>query len=395
MNISTTARLTPRELILRAASRFKQLGYLESGVPAGWNGPHLDPQTPLRNSAHWVIILLRAAELSDDSWFAEAARALTERMLSDVSFAEGRVPVARQKAAKDTVNGVIGVAWVVEGLVEAGNRLGWNKPLDAAVELCGHFPFNAALGAWDVREHDRTLRGIDSTLNHQIWYAMARAMCVPHAPHLAGELRQFLATLDRHCRLNGEQMITHMLSFPLTTKLGLVSIGESVVRAIDPWIGNPLLRRAPIYKRLHTLAKYHSDKEAGYIIFTLHGLARIKAMGWDLGRVDAVSRKAFAKSVQPEVMAELKHNTWSYGYNPPGFEVMQVFRQFGGGGTLERAAVAEHYRTQLSMTYGSDGAFTGIADPETGEARLYPLALLSDEDFSEFERIVADGGTAQ
>ncbi len=390
-----TACPTPSELILRAASRFKSLGYLESGVPAGWNGPHHDPQTPLRNSAHWVIILLRAAELSGDSWFGEAARTLTEKILSDSSFAEGRVPVARQKMSKDTVNGVIGVAWIVEGLVEAGNKLGWSEPLDAAVKLCEYFPYDAAIGAWDVREHDGTLRGIDSTLNHQIWYAMARAMCVPHAPYLADELRQFLATLDRHCRLNGEQMVTHMLSFPLTTKLGLISRAESMVRVIDPWIGNPLLRKAPIYKRLHALARYHGDKEAGYVIFTLHGLARIKAMGWDLGRVDAASRKAFARSVQPDFMAALKQNTWSYGYNPPGFEVMEVFRQFGDGSALERAAVAEHYRTQLDMTYVPDGAFTGIADPETAEARLYPLALLSNKDFSEFERIIADGGPAR
>lgn len=387
-----TARPTPSELILRAARRFKQLGYLENGVPAGWNGPHHDPQTPLRNSAHWVVILLRAAELSEDPWFAEAARTLTEVILSDDSFAAGRVPVAREKASKDTVNGVIGVAWIVEGLVEAGNRLSWREPLDAAVKLCEYFPFDTGLGAWGVREHDGALRGIDSTLNHQIWYAMARAMCVPHAPHLADELRQFFGTLDRHCRLNGEQMVSHMLSFPLTTKLGLISRAESMVRLIDPWIGNSLLRKAPVYKRLHALAKYHGDKETGYIIFTLHGLARIKAMGWDLGRVEAVSRKAFARSVQPDFMAALKQNAWSYGYNPPGFEVMEVFRQFGDDGALERAAVAEHYRIQLDMTYGSDGAFTGIADPETAEARLYPLALLSNEDLSEFERIVADGG---
>lgn len=45
------------DLIAKSAKRGIKLQAEDGSMPAGHNGPHNDPETPVRNTAHWCITL--------------------------------------------------------------------------------------------------------------------------------------------------------------------------------------------------------------------------------------------------------------------------------------------------------------------------------------------------
>jgi hypothetical protein len=42
-------------------------------MPAGHNGPYFDPETPVRNTAHWCISFIKSYRISKRIEFREAA----------------------------------------------------------------------------------------------------------------------------------------------------------------------------------------------------------------------------------------------------------------------------------------------------------------------------------
>ena len=44
------------DLIVKSADKGKELQAGDGSMPAGHNGPHNDPETPVRNTAHWINI---------------------------------------------------------------------------------------------------------------------------------------------------------------------------------------------------------------------------------------------------------------------------------------------------------------------------------------------------
>ena len=57
----------PVELLSNVADNFIAEGRPVYGAPPGCNGPHADPETPYRNSAHWLVLLARLSLLTGSS----------------------------------------------------------------------------------------------------------------------------------------------------------------------------------------------------------------------------------------------------------------------------------------------------------------------------------------
>ena len=62
------------EVIVSSASAALTLQRDDGSMPAGHNGPYYDPETPVRNTAHWLITFSRAYELSGAERFLDAVR---------------------------------------------------------------------------------------------------------------------------------------------------------------------------------------------------------------------------------------------------------------------------------------------------------------------------------
>ena len=53
------------KMILKIAENSKKLQNEDGLFLQGHNGPYYDPETPVRNSGHWLIIFSKCYELTD------------------------------------------------------------------------------------------------------------------------------------------------------------------------------------------------------------------------------------------------------------------------------------------------------------------------------------------
>ena len=54
------------EIISLSASSALKLQRDDGSMPPGWNGPYRQQETPVRNTAHWLITFLKAYEITED-----------------------------------------------------------------------------------------------------------------------------------------------------------------------------------------------------------------------------------------------------------------------------------------------------------------------------------------
>src|SRR4030042_3738067 len=143
---------------------------LEDGsFPPGCNGPYHDPETPVRNTAHWLITMLKAYEISNDSRFKDSAWASAEYLLSPSVRPMNATFICRKNPEKDFCNGLIGQAWVIEALGIAGMQLENSKYIEVAQNVFMLHPFDHKAGLWRRVNVDGSYNSLHMTLNHKLW----------------------------------------------------------------------------------------------------------------------------------------------------------------------------------------------------------------------------------
>lgn len=371
--------LPPLVLMERVATAFVRAGYLETGPLPGCNGPHGDPETPLRNTAHWAILFCRLHELTGGSSYRRAANRLVDRIADDEAVAAGRVPVLRTSPHEDKANGIIGAAWLIEALAHASIAL--ERPALAAIgaRLAGFFPFDRARGLWCTREPDRRVLGVDGTLNHQIWFAMAAAMLPALPASLDEAIDAFVASLPDHLGTDGA--LPHPVA---STRLDERRLAQLTAPLFNVPFAGAIIDRLPGQRgQAHgRLARMYWEKETGYLIFTLNGLARLESAGRSLASIRPRLARAYAMLSDRRFGMKFSTSRWAFGYNPPGFEFPIVARAFGAAGDLDHFGAAL-YREQLERTFdpATDTFSRGTADAATLTARLYSLSLARADEF--------------
>ena len=370
----------PIELLILQADRFIQAGHDKSGAPAGCNGPHHDPETHFRNSAHWLALLTRLWVLSGEDKYKLAASMLGDFLLSDqFDLREGKLPVMREKAGKDRANGVIGAGWLAEGLLIAGRHLARDDLTQAARKLVRYFPFDEATMLWVRKEPDGTITGIDTTLNHQIWFAMACSMVPDPAPDLSDELDKFCEGLRYHLRHVNNHLIGHMVRSGPLSRASLVETASHFFTEDGPYPTAPIWQNK-VSRRLREIHTMNKQKETGYLVFTLHALARLLQSPWGDKIDQDFCMASYNRLLEPDFRSDFVENKWSFAYNPPGFEFPYLAERLDRQDDITSLGRA-FYRLQLEKTFDArEGTFTrGNEDPATMTARLYTLSLCSKE----------------
>ena len=57
------------DLIIDIANNIVKIQNKDGSLPEGHNGPYFDQETPVRNTAHWLITFSRCYHLTDDIKF--------------------------------------------------------------------------------------------------------------------------------------------------------------------------------------------------------------------------------------------------------------------------------------------------------------------------------------
>ena len=103
-------------------------------VLPGHNGPYYDEETDVRNLAHWIQLCACCHKLTENEKYKSAVKILAEKLLQSSWLNSNYVYISRI-SKKDSINGTVGPAWIIEGLVKAYKVLGEEKYLNLAEKI--------------------------------------------------------------------------------------------------------------------------------------------------------------------------------------------------------------------------------------------------------------------
>lgn len=336
-------------------------------MPPGRNGPYGHSETPLRNTAHWLMTWCQAHQWSGRSEFRTAARKALDYVLSPRHRPSGANWYHRDAQNRDHCNGVIGAAWVIEALVEAHRALASHEALQQALEVHSQHRFNTRHGLWFRLEVDGRILSLDRTFNHQLWFAASTALLAAEGSKMADQqARSFLDGLGQHLNIRRNGLIRHR------TRLHWWD------RFVEPGsIVHTVYRNYVRPDRGAAAGTRFVERDIGYHAFNLHALARLHQHYPDHPVWQERSLKAaIGYTLLPGFAAALEGNPYGYPYNPVGLEVALALQEFRPDKEEVRQAWIQKQIGVLSpvgLAYGDNSK-----DPATAVARLYEGVALKD-----------------
>ena len=378
---SSVREVSLDKLIVDSAAQALKQQTQEGLMVAGFNGPYHDPETPVRNTAHWMISFLQAYKIPGEHRFRFGAERASGFLRAGVARPYGFTFHHRNTKRKDACNGLIGQAWVIEALAQAATDLELPDLRELAEEVFLVHDFDNTLGLWNIREITGETLGIDRTFNHQLWFAAAGSM-LSSSSSIGDQLRVFLDMLPRNLGLYESGLVQHPIASKLNSGMTLTLRVKRLVASIVQ--GN--LSRGDGMEPMR-------EKAIGYHAFNLYAFAILSKRypQHTMWSSDLIRRMVdYARS--PDYLEALEGNRYGYSYNAPGFEIaytiMCLPHLFGA---TPRQQAANWVGRQLTQSYNfkESEMSAGTEDPVNHAARIYEATRLPDLDVP----IVNDGGS--
>lgn len=326
----------------------------DGAMPAGHNGPYHHPETPVRNTAHWAVTFTRAWELTGEASYRTSAERAVRYLLATFNANRRKILPCRHQSGKDIANGLVGQAWAIEGLAEAGHRLGLEEALWAARELFRNHPYQPEAGGWLRLKPDGATNGFDWNFNHQLWFCASGARLLKTGVDMpASAIYDFCHRLNEHLRLYPSGLIRHANN----RFLAHGARGHAVAAARDLYY---VLRRKEMWV-----------KSLGYHCFNTYALALIDRCLPQLGLLKSKKiARAFEYICSEEFWSNVQQSPYGFPYNPPGWEAaFSLDVAFP-----ERQEWIERWlkrQEQETLDPQTDEFVRQASDIETARARLY------------------------
>jgi hypothetical protein len=363
-------------LFMQSATAALALQSPDGSMPPGCNGPYNHQETPIRNTAHWIIVWRKAFEISAELRYKDAAaKAIKYIKLCEQKRRLSENFTFRVAKKRDRCNGLIGAAWLVESLVEAGEFLADETCIQIANELFDIHPWCHVASLWSKQEDDGFSTGFDMTFNHQLWMAAAAAL-LSHQ-NQAGRVRAtvFLDALPNLLKLDSEGMVQHRISDELLKWQKTRYFTANYNPKPKPWhkkaYYNLGLNRLDKKKASSSAGSSHL-RDIGYHAFNLQGFSILKKCFPDhnFWKSDTLSSMlAFTQSdTYYQGLCDDK-NPYGYAYNVAGFEVLNACHHFGCEPNRDwlDEQVSRHWNHKAQLMNKS------CNDPNTLAARIYEI----------------------
>ncbi len=353
--------MTLTEIITETSKVGVNLQSKNGSMPPGHNGPYIDPETPVRNTAHWCITFLKAYQISDNQQFLDAAVKCGDYLLSDEARPMDSVFFCRKNPEKDFANGLVGQAWVIEALVELTKVTGKQKYRELAEKVFLMHPYDKNFAAWKRKNVDGSNNGFDSTFNHQLWFAASGGLLADQNEEVKKQVLHFLNAIESHVELNKDGCIKHKGRFLVQTP----------AQKLKYWV--KLFRESNKHK------KYMKMKSIGYHGFNLYGFALLKNSFPSHSFFSTeILKKALNYTSSNVFKQKLPKSKYGFPYNPPGFEIAYALQEFDAASEEE---ITEWVSWQISKCYNFETNLMtkgDTEDPNTYAARLYEATRLKN-----------------
>lgn len=349
-------------------------------ISGGTNGPYNDSETPIRVSSHWIFIFSWLYKTTKNDLYKDYVKKLADYVYSQkIEISENQFQFcSRNKENKDHINGTIGGAWAIEGLVEASNLLRDNKYYDLAVKVFLSHPFNKKSCCWNRIEINKKNLGYDITFNHQLWLAAAGAQIVKYKlnTEINDQVEAFLnGLLNKNVfRIHNNGLIKHFSYIKNGSKFQAIKFFK-----------NHILKD---YYFKHSL-KY---KEEGYHYFALYGFAILKdtypshpiftskkfkkALNYALKQENylrQLNRKPEDDGTGLAINYKTNLNIYCFPYNSPAFELPYIFKKLKPE-LYNSNFISDMWLLQKRETIDEKNNFNdNVYDKKTLTARIYEL----------------------
>lgn len=359
-------------IIVQSSRAALQLQAEDGSFPQGCNGPYRDPETPARNTAHWLITMLKAYEISNESRFKDSAWRAVQYLLSPSVRPMNAAFFCRKNPEKDFCNGLIGQAWIIEALAIAGIKLQDSKYIKLARNVFMLHPFDHKAGLWRRLNVDGSYNSFDMTFNHQLWFASAGSL------------------LDRDSDNSISSVITRFLDCILTSHLNIDRSGRIIHSILMPTTSLKKMVKSIFFLRgsnnIYTKNKSKTTKEIGYHAFNMYAFSMLKQYIpehplWQstklLSTLNFINKAEFVNG--------LENNIYGYPYNPPGIEVAFTIQEFSSLVSFSKSPkwwVEQQLRRCYDMNEMMMSKLT--EDKETLSARIYEAVRLKDMEVNIF-----------
>lgn len=348
------------KILINTASSALKEQKKDGSMPAGFNGPHQHPETPIRNTCHWAIVFLKVFEITKDKKFKKASEQCMQYILGEKEKFKYNLP-HRDFEGKDKCNGLIGPAWTMEALIFTGHE-------DLASEIFLLHSFDEEKGLWHRREVDGEVLGIDWTFNHQLWFASVGSMLNKKKyPQVHKQISVFIEKLDENFGIWEEGLISHKV---ISKSSGLKRFKTFFSR----------------YKNKSKEKDFERYREIGYHQFNLYAFGILKETYPNVSFWKSEKFKKALKFLEREKFEKsLEENKYGFDYNVAGIEVAFVFKVFKKNSQdLQKYWLEKQFRRNYDFEKNtlSKNTLDGI----TLTARIYEATRLDSLDLKVTEK---------
>lgn len=347
-------------------------------VSGGINGPYNDPETPVRNLCHLIVITAIEITSFDKADYMPLIKEMSDQLLSYM-IAPGLF-VMREKKGKDRSNGTIGHSWVIEALVYLYKVNPQKDYLELMRQIIMNHKYNTSLHLYCVPKYSEIEDDvIDFTLNHQLWFAasVAEANCFLNDDYIRDSLRDFIVNLKSNMEIHKKGLICH----PIYKRESYIQkIRQNLRKSID---GINRVFGKPSYQY----------REEGYHIFNIMAFARLKHVINDINIeefkkinkavcyvnteycLESLENKEFRldntidySSILPQNRAV---NIYGYPYNVSGLEMMYIAETFPD--LIDNSIAVKYLERQFGHCYESEyrSFRKGCHDDRVIDYRIY------------------------
>lgn len=334
----------------------------ENGVCAGTNGPYMDEDTNVRNVAHWLIVYSYAFKVTQETKYKEIAYLLIGNLYSSESRPMQASFICRKNPEKDLCNGLMGQAWVIESLIYACKTFSDEDLYKLAEDLFLKHKFDYSRNIWHRLGVDGSYLTFDPTFNHQLWFCAV------------------VSLLDKTelAQKQSKLFFDNIATKPEVYQNGVIYHHSNLYSPIVEFKKGPNSFLDYIINKLFSLKekKRLYSKSVGYHGFNLYAYELLKTSFSKEPFFESYKyKKMVSVALTPSFIKELEKSKYSYGYNPPGFELGYALL----GNNHEKSVIERYLNAHFKITSSCEFLNSKVSqDKNTSEARVYELVRIVD-----------------
>ncbi len=337
----------------------------------GHNGPHGHIDTPVRNTAHYLVIYSYLYKRTGSKEYLDICKKFARYLCKEQKKTKFGAIECMLTSRYDHLNGVIGQAWVIEALLYYYKLFREEECLECAKKIFLSQKYNFRKHAFERVELDGTNIGVDVTYNHQVWFLACATPLADYYPSLGIDkiADDFLingTARDFKLYINGDLYHAISIESPRINK-------KTIIKAL----ATPIRGLCPQKLDLHYINKgYHIYDIYGFCIlrekygnYPFFSSALYKKAVSHAKDIDTFNRR---NGVCKYITNGSDFNVYGYGYNSPAFELPYISLVEG---FYSQRLCDETFRIQKQLMFDEQ---TGImcknnADVETWNAKTYEI----------------------